>query len=79
MLNNIFNQKEKFNIYFNFLLKAIDYYGKSNYLIKIDKKGSFIKKIQEYKKYKPDDLPYENEQALKYLFHELFYLKGIPK
>ena len=79
MLNHAFNPNLKNNIYFNLLLKAIDYYGKSNYLIQIDKKGSLTKKIQEYKKYESNDLPYENEQALKYLFPELFYLKGIPK
>jgi len=79
MLNHAFNQKLKNSIYSNFLLKAIDYYGKSAYLIKIDKKGSFIKKIQEYKKYIEENLPFENQQALEYLFPELFFLTGVPK
>ena len=79
MLNHAFNPRLQNRIYFNLLLKAIDCYGQSAYLIKIDKKGSFVKKIQEYKKYISEELPFENQQALEYLFPELSFLTGIPK
>ncbi len=78
MLNHAFNPALKNGIYSNLLLKAIDYYGQSSYLIKIDKKGSFTKKTLEHKKYISEELPQNNLKALQYLFPELFFLKGIP-
>jgi hypothetical protein len=79
MLNNAFNPALKNSIYSNFLLKAIDYYGQSSYLIEIDKKGSFTKKVLEHKKYISEELSPNNLKALQYLFPELFFLKGVPK
>ena len=79
MLNHAFNPALKNSIYSNLLLKAIDYYGQSSYLIEIDKKGSFTKKTLENKKYISEELPQNNLKALQYLFPELFYLKGISK
>jgi len=79
MLNHAFNPRLQNSIYFNLLLKAIDYYGQSDYLIIIDKKSSLLNKIQEYKKYIFEELAHENEKALKYLFPELFFSIGIPK
>ena len=61
------------------IIKAIDYYGKSEYLASIDKKGTLIKKIQSNKKYIMDDLVPHYQIALEYLFPELFYISYSPK
>jgi hypothetical protein len=61
------------------IIKAIDYYGKSQYLASIDKKGTLIKKIQDHKEYIMDDLVPHYQIALEYLFPELFYISYNPK
>jgi len=84
MLGVIFNPAQRSNQYTDIVLKAIDYYGKTNYVLslyntkegKIDK---FIKNIQFERKYMMDDLPSHYEISLKYLFPELFYISNNPK
>jgi len=61
------------------IIKAIDYYGKSEYLSTIDRKGTLVKKIQDHKQYIMDDLVPHYQIALEYLFPELFYISNNPK
>lgn len=80
MLHNALNpamQSNKF--YIDIIIKAIDYYGKSEFLISLDKKGKLIEKIQMQRKYIIDDLPSSYQTALEYLFPELFFITNIPK
>lgn len=80
LLNHVFNPSLSNKSYLNFFLKAIDYYGKSKYLISIDKKGLLVKKLQNLKRYSLEDNSILSHSiALKFLFPELFYLSAIPK
>ncbi len=83
ILGVIFNPIQKNNQYADIIIRAIDYYGKSNYILSLyeNKEGKinkFINNIQYSRKYMMDDLPEHYTISLKYLFPELFYISSNP-
>lgn len=59
------------------ILKAIDFYEKRKLILNNDKKGTFRKKLIDYKTNRPEQNKYSNN-VLQYLFPELFFNMGIP-
>lgn len=75
ILNHIINIKKDI---FPLILKTIDYYGLSEEVINSDKKGTFRKKINQFKTI---EINYSNKHfpIVQKLFPELFYRIDIPK
>ena len=80
-LNMLFNYESmKHYNYYNLLLKAIDYYGKADYIISIDKNGNLLNKINNIKlKIVDEVLKDEYILTLEYMFPELFKTSSVPK
>jgi competence CoiA-like predicted nuclease len=74
LLNHMISYKKE---YMDLILRAIDFYEKRKLILDNDKKGTFRKKLIDYKINRPEQNHYSNN-VLQYLFPELFFNMGIP-
>lgn len=74
LLNHMISYRKE---HMDLILKAIDFYEKRKLILNNDKKGTFRKKLIDYKTNRPEQNKYSNN-VLQYLFPELFFNMGIP-